>query len=180
MGEPDGSIEFYEPNMRAMFDINGIRVNKTLEKILRKGNYEVRFDTCFRRVVRACIRPPEQGNWINEEIIRAYTEFHKEGWAHSCEIFIDEELVGGAYGVAIGAAFMGESMFHRVSSMSRVATYHLVEKCRELGFEFVDAQMPNDQLTKIGAYSMTQEDYLPWLHRAVRKSTPWSPIRDQG
>ena len=176
MGEPDGSIEFYQPRVRAVFPIDGFHLSSSLAKVIKKGLYEVRFDTCFEQVMRCCIRPPEEGNWINEEIIRQYTQMHREGWAHSCEIFLDGELVGGAYGICIGAAFMGEAMFHRKTNMSKVATYHLIERCRQLGFDFVDAQIPTTHLASLGAIEMPHLEYMKLLKIAVRKQTDWSPV----
>jgi len=122
--------------------------------------------------MRSCRRP--DGNWINEEIIRAYTSIFEEGWAHCGECWEDGVLVGGIYGVAIGTCFSAESMFHRVTDASKVALWAMVEKCRELGFTIFDAQVMNPHLLSLGAYEVSNAKYMKMLADATLGKTEWS------
>jgi leucyl/phenylalanyl-tRNA--protein transferase len=172
MGNDDGTIEWYRSNPRALFPLEGIRVSSSLCKVIRKGTFEIRFDTAFEQVVRSCRRP--DGNWITEDIIRAFTAIHHEGWAHSCECWRDGNLVGGVYGLALGSCFNAESMFHRETNASKVALWAMVEKCRELGFTIFDAQVMNPHLASLGAYEVSLPKYLRMLEKAIEETTPWS------
>jgi len=176
MGEDDGTIEFYVSRVRAVFPIEGVRVSRSLAKTIRKGTFEVRFDTAFEAVMRACRRPKD--NWINEEIIRAYTQVHREGWGHSAECWREGELVGGVYGLAVGTCFCAESMFHRETDASKVALWALVDKCRELGFTLFDAQIMNPHLASLGAYEMGIREYLAKFREGLKNPTEWSAPRD--
>lgn len=172
MGEPEtGEIEFYVPRIRALFPISGVRVSRSLEKVLRRGTFEIRFDSAFEEVMRGCIRPDD--NWITEDIIRVYSHIHREGWAHSAEAWKEGELAGGVYGLALGSCFCAESMFHREANASKVALWALAERCRELGFTIFDAQIMNPHLASLGAFEMTHEEYLAELEPAMRKKTAW-------
>lgn len=176
MADEFDNIEFYRPKVRALFPITGIHVSKSLARVLQAGKFEVRFDTCFEQVMRSCIRPAPQGNWINEEIINIYCQIHELGWGHCAEVYLKGELVGGAYGICLGAAFFGEAMFHKETNASKVAVHALVKRCQELGFDFVDAQVPTPHLASLGAYEMRHADYLKILREALLKPTPWSPV----
>lgn len=172
MTAESGEIQWFRPYVRALFPIEGIRVSRSLARTLRRGGFDVRFDTAFEAVMRGCLRP--QDNWISEPLIRLYVEAHEEGWAHSCEVWREGKLVGGVYGLAIGGCFCAESMFHRETDMSKVALRALVERCRDLGFVLFDAQVMNPHLASLGAYPMPHEDYLAAFRRAERVTTPWS------
>jgi leucyl/phenylalanyl-tRNA--protein transferase len=172
MGDEDGMIGWYEPQLRAMFPISGIRVSRSLSKTIRNKPFEIRFDTCFEAVMRGCLRPA--GNWITEELICVYTEIHHEGWGHSAECWEGEELVGGVYGIAMGGCFCAESMFHRRTDASKIALYSLVEKCRELGFQMFDAQIQNPHLASLGSFEIPQSEYLDRLDAALMIKTDWS------
>ena len=172
MADEDGELAWYQPQFRALFPIEGIRVSRSLRKRLRKRDFDIRFDTSFEQVIRNCRRPDE--NWINDEIIRAYTDIHREGWGHCAECWIDGELVGGIYGVALGACFSAESMFHRKTDCSKIALWAMVEKCRELGFEIFDAQVMNPHLESLGAYDIPTDEYIDRLAAAMRKRNAWS------
>jgi leucyl/phenylalanyl-tRNA---protein transferase len=152
MADDDDEILWYRTYERCLFPIQGIHVSRTLAKTIRSGVFEIRFDTAFEEVMRSCRRP--EGNWINEEIIQAYTAIHEEGWAHSGECWQNGRLVGGIYGVAIGTSFSAESMFHRETDGSKVALWAMVEKCRQLGFTIFDAQIMNPHLLSLGAYEI--------------------------
>lgn len=171
MGEDDGSVDWYQPRRRALLPISGIHVSTSLQKTIRKEVFEVRFDTEFELVVRSCVRP--SGNWINEAIVRAYTQIHLEGWAHCSECWQGSELVGGVYGVCIGSCFCAESMFHRASNASKVALWALVEKCRELCFTLFDAQMMSPHLASIGAFEVSHREYLKLLDEASKRNIEW-------
>src|SRR4051812_18190937 len=112
----DGRIDWFQPWRRALFPIEGVHVSRSLAKIIRRGGFEIRFDTAFEQVMRCCLRPDD--NWISEEFIRVYTQIHHEGWAHCGECWIDGELAGGVYGLAVGTCFCAESMFHRATNAS--------------------------------------------------------------
>lgn len=172
MGEPEtGEIEFYVPNVRAVFPMTGIRVSRSLKKTLRSEAFEVRFDTTFEDVMRGCLRPVD--NWITEGLIACYSQIHREGWAHCCEAWLDGSLVGGVYGLALGGCFCAESMFHRETDASKVALWALVNRCKELGFVLFDAQIMNPHLASLGALEMDHRTYLRELRRAITVTTAW-------
>lgn len=168
----DGVVEWFQPRRRALFPLDGIHVSRSLRKVIRKGEFDVRFDTAFEDVMRACLRP--QGNWISEDFIRVYTLIHHEGWAHCAECWQDGELVGGLYGIALGGCFCAESMFHRRTNASKVALWAMVEKCRELGFTIFDAQIMNPHLRSLGAHEVAHLEYMQMLSRALEVHTEWS------
>jgi leucyl/phenylalanyl-tRNA--protein transferase len=168
----DGLIEWFQPYARALFPVVGMRVSRSLARTIRRGEYEVRFDTCFEEVMRACMRPED--NWISEPLIRVYTEIHRQGWAHCCEAWADGELAGGVYGLALGACFCAESMFHRRRDASKVALWALIERCRALGFEMFDAQVMSPHLATLGAFEVTHERYMTLLRGALLRRTAWS------
>ncbi|MCE9559417.1 MAG: leucyl/phenylalanyl-tRNA--protein transferase [Armatimonadetes bacterium] len=172
MAGDDGRIDWYSVSQRALFPISGIHVSKSLAKTLRGGEFRVTFDECFGQVMRNCRRPKD--NWINEELIQWYEVIHAAGWAHSCEVWAGEELVGGVYGVAIGACFNAESMFHRRTDASKVALWAMVNRCRELGFQVFDAQIMNPHLESLGAYEVPAREYSRLLRQSLTCSTEWS------
>jgi leucyl/phenylalanyl-tRNA--protein transferase len=172
MTDFDDSVNWYRPNERCLFPIEGIHVSRSLAKTLRKVPFEVTFDQAFDDVIRGCLRPPGE-NWLSEHFFRAYGEAHRQGWAHSCEVWLDGELVGGIYGTAIGAVFSAESMFHRRNDMSKVALKHLVDRCRELGFAVFDAQIMNPHLASLGAFSISDLEYEQLLRRHMVQQTAW-------
>ena len=160
--EGTDEVEWFRPRRRCLFPIEGIRVSKSLAKRIRNSGFEVTFDQAFEDVVRAC-RRGEGENWISEEFVRVYGEAHREGWAHSCEVWMDGELVGGIYGLAVGAVFSAESMFHRDRDMSKVALWALVNRCRESGFRVFDAQIMNPHLASLGAYEVADQEFMEML-----------------
>ena len=168
----DGSVGWFQPQRRCLFPISGIHVSHSLAKVIRQGSFEVRFDTAFEQVMRGCLRPGD--NWISEDFIRCYTEIHTQGWGHSCEVFLDGELVGGTYGVAIGACFCAESMFHTATNASKVALKFMVDMCREQGFQVFDAQIMNPHLKSLGAHEVTHRQYMNKLSKLMNEDTPWS------
>ncbi len=157
----DGNIDWYQPRRRALFPIEGIRVSHSLARTLRRGVFEVRYDTAFDAVMRACMRPED--NWLSEPFFRAYGQIHREGWGHCAEAWLGGELVGGVYGIAIGGCFCAESMFHRVRDASKVALGALVERCRHEGFAMFDAQVMNSHLQSLGAFEISHAAYMKAL-----------------
>jgi len=172
MGDDDGSVEWYRSEDRAVFDLNGMHVSRSLARRMRAGGYRVSFDEAFEAVMRSCRRP--SGNWITEPLIALFVAAHVEGWAHSCEVWMGEELVGGVYGLAVGGCFCAESMFHLKTDMSKIALFSLIERCRELGFVLFDAQVMNPHLKSLGAKSLTDWEYMGLLAAALHVQTEWS------
>ena len=172
----DGEVEWWQPRNRCLFPIEGIYVSRSLAKVIRSGRYRVTFDTAFEDVMRHCLRP--DGNWISEDFIRVYTQIHRDGWAHSCEAWLDETLVGGVYGVAMGSCFCAESMFYRERDASKVALHALVTRCRKLGFEVFDAQIMNPHLKSLGAYEVSNGAYRAMLARALAKGNEWDDYKE--
>ncbi len=166
MADRYGRIEFYCSDPRSILELDSLHVSKTLSRTLRKGVYDVRVDHDFEGVIRACARRPE--TWINEEMIRAFTELHEEGKAHSVEAYKDGKLVGGLYGVTLGGAFMGESMFSWMRDASKVCLVHLVERLKERGYVLLDCQIQNDHLARLGATEIPEREYLERLKAALK------------
>lgn len=158
-------VEFYRSDPRAILELDDLRVTKSLARVIRKGVYEVRVDRDFEAVIRACADRRE--TWINAEIIHAFTELHRHGKAHSVEAYRDGELAGGLYGVALGGAFMGESMFSRMRDASKVCFVYLVERLRERGYVLLDCQIQNEHLRSLGAIEIPEREYLQRLRQAL-------------
>ena len=166
MADRYGRIEFYRSDPRSVLELDQLHVSKSLSRTLRKGVYDVRIDCDFEGVIRACARRPE--TWINEQIIRAFVALHREGKAHSVEAYKDGELAGGLYGVTLGGAFMGESMFARMRDASKVCFVRLVERLEERGYVLLDCQIQNDHLRSLGAVEIPEEEYLERLRTALK------------
>ena len=166
MADGNGRIEFYRSDPRSVLEFEDLRVSKSLRRVIRKGAYEVRVDEDFERVVRACADREE--TWINAEIVAAFTRLHRAGKAHSVEAYDSEgELIGGLYGVSLGGAFMGESMFSRASDASKVCLVHLVGRLRERGYVLLDCQIQNDHLARMGAKEIPAAEYDRRLRQAL-------------
>lgn len=161
MADDNGEVAWFAPRTRALFPLEGIRVSRSLARTIRSGVFDVRFDTAFEAVVRACRRP--EGNWISEEIIQVFTEIHREGWGHCAECWLSGELVGGVYGISIGRCFCAESMFHRRRDASKVALLRMIDWRRSCGDEMFDAQIMSPHLASLGAFEVTQAEYLDRL-----------------
>lgn len=164
MADEDGSIEFYRSDPRSILELDSLHVSKSLRRVIRKGTYEIRVNHDFEAVIRACADREE--TWIDEEIIAAFTAFHHAGKAHSVEAYRDGELAGGLYGVSVGGAFMGESMFSWRPDASKVCLVHLVERLKERGFVLLDCQIQNAHLAGMGAVEVPEEEFLARLERA--------------
>ncbi|MBN8704464.1 MAG: leucyl/phenylalanyl-tRNA--protein transferase [Bacteroidetes bacterium] len=167
MADPEtGKIDWYQPDPRGIFPIDTYKPKKSLQNILNRGIFEVRFNTSFEQVIRGCAENRE--TWISEEIISLYTDLFDLGFAHSVETWRDDLLVGGLYGVAIGQAFFGESMFSRESNASKVALHHLILRMKERNFTLLDTQFTTSHLEMLGAIYIPHKEYLKRLTKAVK------------
>ena len=165
MAMSDGAIEWFSPDPRAILPLQDFHVPHALARIGRKKEFEIRIDASFEEVMRECARRPE--TWINEEIIASYTRLHELGYAHSIEAWKEGALAGGLYGVALGGAFFGESMFHRVRDASKVALLGLVEHLRARKFVLLDTQWSTPHLEQFGAVEIPRANYLHLVQTAV-------------
>jgi leucyl/phenylalanyl-tRNA---protein transferase len=165
MAMEDGAIEWFSPDPRAILPLDKFHIPHTLERVVRRKSFEIRINVSFAEVMQQCARRPE--TWINDEIIESYTRLHQLGFAHSVEAWQNDELAGGLYGVAIGGAFFGESMFHHVREASKMALRALVERLRERRFTLLDTQWLTPHLQKFGAIEIPRHYYLHRLSSAV-------------
>ena len=165
MADDYGRIEFYHSDPRSILELDSLHVSKSLERVIRKETYEVFVDRDFEAVIRACA--DRERTWINAEIIKSYVRLHEEGKAHSVEAYYEDALVGGLYGVTLGGAFMGESMFSRRPDASKVCLYYLVEHMKERGYTLLDCQIQNDHLARLGAVEIPESEYLRRLRQAL-------------
>ena len=167
MAEERDSVDLHwvEPERRGVFPLDGLIVSRSLAKILRADRFEVTANGAFREVMEACAARDK--TWINEEILRLYTALHERGHAHSVEARLDGELVGGLYGVSLGGAFFGESMFHRARDASKVALVHLVARLKLGGFRLLDTQFLTDHLASLGAIEISRGEYRRRLAAAL-------------
>ena len=165
MDDGYGRLGLYRSDPRSILELDSLHVSKSLARVVRKGTYEIHVDRNFEAVIRACA--DREDTWISAEIIHAFIQFHEAGKAHSVEAYSDGELVGGLYGVALGGAFMGESMFSRMRDASKVCLVHLVERLRERGYVLLDCQIQNDHLARLGAVEIPQSEYLERLAEAL-------------
>lgn len=164
-----GEIVWYSPDPRCIFELDQFKVSRSLRKTIARGVFEIRVNTAFREVIGACA-DRDEGTWISAKIRHVYTQLHEYGLAHSVESWQQGKLAGGLYGVAIGGAFFGESMFHRVTDASKVAMAALVERLRERGFGLLDAQWITPHLASLGAREISRDEYLRRLEAAVNLS----------
>ncbi|HEV8044626.1 MAG TPA: leucyl/phenylalanyl-tRNA--protein transferase [Rubrobacter sp.] len=171
MADSCGRIEFYRSDPRSVLEFEDLHVPRSLGRVIRKQTYEVRVDEDFVGVIRACAEREE--TWINSEIVDAYVWLHRAGKAHSVEAYADGELVGGLYGVSLGAAFMGESMFTRMRDASKVCFVYLVERLRARGYELLDCQIQNPHLARLGAREIPEIQYLRRLQHALSLDRPF-------
>ena len=176
-GEP---ILWWSPDPRMVLFPAEFRISRSLRRTLRAGHYEVRLDSAFPDVIRACAetpRPGQPGTWITAEMQRAYRQLFELGIAHSVEVWVDRRLVGGLYGLALGRMFYGESMFARVSDASKIAAAHLARFLETQGFGMIDCQMNTPHLASLGAREIPRCDFIARLQQLVAIDTPparWS------
>lgn len=182
MADADGTLYWYAPDPRAIIPLATYKPAKSLRPVLNRNQFEIRLDTAFTEVMRSCSFPrsADDSVWISEEIIDAYTELHQMGLAHSVETYLNGQLVGGLYGVSLGAAFFGESMFYRVSNASKVAFHHLILTLRQQQFTLLDTQFINDNVRRYGAIEIPKADYLKLLNAALRQKARFiEPVRSK-
>ncbi|HEV7351450.1 leucyl/phenylalanyl-tRNA--protein transferase [Telluribacter sp.] len=169
MADSDETLYWYSPDPRAIIPIDTYCSHKSLRPVLNRKEFEIRINSDFEGVMVHCAAPrtDEEGTWISQDIIQAYTELHKLGFAHSIEAYKDGNLVGGLYGVAIGAAFFGESMFYTVSNASKVAFHYLIQILRQRNFQLLDTQFINDNVRRFGAIEIPKTEYMARLRKAI-------------
>ncbi len=171
MAVDGGEIRWFSPDPRGILPLDTFHVSSRLARVVRSGRFEVRIDTAFEDVIRACAEAErdgeDPGTWISEDIIESYVALHRAGAAHSVETWRDGRLAGGLYGVSLRGAFFGESMFHRETDASKVALAALVERLRARGFELLDTQWVTPHLEQFGAIEISRDEYLARLHAAL-------------
>lgn len=167
MAEPDGELYWHCPDPRAVIPLDGVKVSRSLRKTIARGMYEIRFDTAFEAVMCACADRKE--TWISDDIVEVYTQLHDLGYAHSVEAWLDNRLVGGLYGVAMGGAFFGESMFSYERDASKVAFVKLIERLRQRDFVLLDSQYINPHMASLGAIEVSRPVFLYQLELALRR-----------
>ena len=169
-GQP---ILWWSPDPRMVLFPDELKISRSLAKRLKNSDYEVRFDTAFRDVMLACAetqRPQQDGTWITASIIDGYCKLHELDYAHSAETWIDGQLVGGVYGVAIGHMFYGESMFHHVTDASKIAFIHLLQRLQKQGFGMIDCQMKTSHLASLGAREITRAEFSQRLAKLTAQA----------
>lgn len=169
-------IAWFSPDPRSIIPLDGLHVSRTLAREVRRARFEIRVDSAFREVVRACAEPraDDDQSWIDDRFVTAYTALHRAGHAHSVEAWLEGRLVGGLYGVRLGQAFCGESMFCRPAlggaNASKVCLVHLVDRLRRGGFTLLDTQFINPHMARLGSIEIPRQQYLDRLARAIRGS----------
>lgn len=171
MADCYGTINWYSPDPRAIIPLDNYKPAKSLRSILNKNVFEIRINQQFEQVMRYCSMPRFKGDgiWISKEMIQVYSNLNQLGYAHSVETYIDNQLVGGLYGVQIGAVFFGESMFSSVSNASKVAFHYLIKILRQNNFELLDSQYMNDNVRRYGAIEIPRKEFLEKLEIAILK-----------
>lgn len=179
-GQP---ILWWSPDPRMILLPSAFKISKSLHKTLRHKHYEIRTDSAFEQVMRACAQPrrsqtgTQSGSWIHEDMIAAYLQLHHMGIAHSVETWINDKLVGGVYGIAIGRMFFGESMFSTVTDSSKIALAHLTAKLQRWHYGMIDCQMNTPHLASLGAYEITREEFMQRLQELVNYPSPFEKWR---
>ena len=165
MAMEDGEIAWFSPDPRTIIPLDTFHVPHGLKRTLKKGLFEIRVNTAFEAVMRGCAR--RKDTWINKEILASYVEMHRQGYAHSVETWFEGKLAGGLYGIALGGAFFGESMFHEVTDASKVALHALVMRMRERRFSLLDTQWKTNHLATFGALEISRKEYQRRLAACV-------------
>jgi leucyl/phenylalanyl-tRNA--protein transferase len=165
---------WFNPEPRAILPLDGFHVSRSLARTLRRSPFHIRIDHDFASVIDGCANREE--TWINGEIREAFLRLHQEGHAHSFEVWSDEALVGGTYGLALGGAFFAESKFHRVRDASKIALYYLTEHLRNRGFELLEIQFLTPHLATLGAIEIHATEYQRRLQHALRQNVQFTPL----
>jgi len=176
----DNALYWVEPEERGIFPLDGLHISRSLRKRIRQRRFDIRIDTAFSDVIAACAEkaPDRKTTWINQRIKSLYGQLYKMGCCHSVECWRRNELVGGLYGVRIGGAFFGESMFSRETDASKVALVHLVARLRAGGFRLLDAQFTTPHLETLGARTVSRADYHALLERAIEDDAEFFKFRE--
>jgi leucyl/phenylalanyl-tRNA--protein transferase len=170
MADRRGIVRWYTADPRGVIPLDTFHVPHTLGQLIRNGTgFEVRINHDFPGTMRACRDARTDGTWINDKLVAAYVRLHDMGFAHSVETWWDGELAGGLYGVSLGGAFFGESMFHRRRDASKIALVHLVNRLKDRGFELLDAQASTPHLRTFGCLELPAAEYLKRLDKALQK-----------
>ncbi len=169
MAHEDGELYWHEPDPRTILPLDAFHISRSLVRMLKKGAFEIRRDTAFTAVIRACAAPApgREETWINDDILEGYENLHRLGYAHSIESWRDGQLVGGLYGVALRGLFAGESMFSHETDASKVALVHLVQHLRARGFQLLDVQYMTPHLRRFGAVEISAAAYQRLLAKAL-------------
>lgn len=175
-GEP---VLWWSPDPRMVLAPAAVKISRSLRQRMKRGGYEIRVDGHFREVMLACAAPREgqPGTWISQPMLEAYTRLHKMGYAHCVETWMDGELAGGLYGIAIGRMFYGESMFSRRTDASKLALVHLCRQLEAWGFGLIDCQMETAHLASMGARPIPREAFMRELNRLIKLEAVPSPWR---
>jgi len=170
MAEDDGTVYWYDPDPRAILPLDGLHVSRSLKRRLRRGGFAVKYNTAFCTVMTECARPApgREKTWISQEFIEVYGQLHTLGFAHSIEIWREDELVGGIYGVGIGGLFAGESMFSSITDASKIALVHLVSHLKQHNFSLFDVQFTTAHLMRFGVVDIPRAEYKSRLARALK------------
>lgn len=170
--EPGTSILWWSPNPRLIMTPSEFTVSRSLHKSLKKP-FRFTMDVAFRQVITSCASCPDRLNntWISEEMIEAYTDLHRMGYAHSCELWQENKLIGGLYGLSLGRIFFGESMFHKITDASKIAFYYLCKNMVAWNFDFIDCQIPTNHLQKLGAKIISRKEFLHILNKSLEHPT---------
>jgi leucyl/phenylalanyl-tRNA--protein transferase len=169
MAEPgSGEIQWYSPDPRAIFDLSEFHTPRSLSLVVKKKQFDIEIDMQFEEVMRRCAARAE--TWISEALIRSYVKLHELGFAHSVECRRQEKLVGGLYGVSIGGAFFGESMFSVEKNSSKVALVHLIDRLKDRGYGLLDTQFLTPHLARFGAKEIPREEYLTRLEESLKRT----------
>ena len=169
MAMAEGEIGWFSPDPRGIIPLDAFHAPARLRRVVRQGTFEIHVDRDFEGVMRACAAARADGTWISEAIVESYVTLHRLGFAHSVEAWRDGALAGGLYGLHLGGAFFGESMFHRVTDASKVALVALVDRLRAGGFTLLDVQWTTEHLEQFGATEISRADYLIRLAEALRQ-----------
>jgi leucyl/phenylalanyl-tRNA--protein transferase len=173
MAVDGGEIRWFSPDPRGIIPLETFHMPRRLARVIRKGVFRIEIDRAFESVMRACAEAErdadDPGTWISDEIVRSYCALHERGVAHSVETWQGDRLVGGLYGVALGGAFFGESMFHRETDASKVALVALVQRLRARGYTLLDTQWVTEHLEQFGAIEISRSRYVRLLDASLRK-----------
>ncbi|MDR3161689.1 MAG: leucyl/phenylalanyl-tRNA--protein transferase, partial [Spirochaetaceae bacterium] len=181
---PEDPVLWYSPDPRFVIFPEKLHVSRSMDRLLKEGAFEVALDRDFAAVIRSCAeaeRPGQEGGgtWITGAMIRAYTELHRLGWAHSAESYHEGRLAGGCYGIRLGRAFFGESMFTRVSNASKAAVLTLARLLFDDGAAFIDCQLPTEHLCSLGGEEISRRDFLGLLNGALSGRSPSPDAADR-